>query len=411
MDSAAAKAFIDRLWDTEIIPQLIDYVRIPNKSPAFDPEWQAHGYMDKAVELFAAWGRAEIAAISGATLEVVRLEGRTPVIFIDIPGARRGHGPALRPSRQAAGDARLDRGARPLDAGASRTTSCTGGAAPMTAMRCSARWPRILALQAQGAAHARCVILIEACEESGSYDLPSYIDHLSGAHRLAHARRVPRFRLRQLRPAVADDLAARHGGRCADGPGAGRRRALRRCLGRRRHPASASCAQLLSRIEDEETGEILPHDFAARDPGRPPGSRRKSPPRRWATRSTPSCRSCRACSRCTRTRRELILNRTWRPAALDHRAGRRCRPCRTPAMSCVRRPPLNCPCACRPPWMPTQAGDGAEGYAGGGAALWRQGDVRSGEGRHRLERATARPWLEDARSTRPRRSHSAAMRP
>ena len=86
MDSTTAKAFIDRLWDDEIIPQLIDYVRIPNKSPAFDPDWQVHGYMDKAVEQFAAWARAKVSSIAGASVEVVRLEGRTPVIFIDIPG-------------------------------------------------------------------------------------------------------------------------------------------------------------------------------------------------------------------------------------------------------------------------------------------------------------------------------------
>ena len=42
MDQAAAKAFIDRMWDDEVVPQLTDYIRIPNKSPAFDPDWQAH---------------------------------------------------------------------------------------------------------------------------------------------------------------------------------------------------------------------------------------------------------------------------------------------------------------------------------------------------------------------------------
>ena len=87
MDSTVARSFIDRLWDQEIVPNLIDYIRIPNKSPAFDPDWQAHGYMDKAVAQFATWARAKVAAIAGASVEVVRLDGRTPVIFIDIPGA------------------------------------------------------------------------------------------------------------------------------------------------------------------------------------------------------------------------------------------------------------------------------------------------------------------------------------
>jgi acetylornithine deacetylase/succinyl-diaminopimelate desuccinylase-like protein len=37
----------------------------------------------------------------------------------------------------------------------------------------------LMALKEQGVAHARCFILIEACEESGSYDLPDYVDHLA----------------------------------------------------------------------------------------------------------------------------------------------------------------------------------------------------------------------------------------
>ena len=71
----------------------------------------------------------------------------------------------------------------------------------------------ILALAEQGVPHARAVILIEACEESGSYDLPFYVDHLAGAHRQSLAGRLPRLRLRQLRPALAHHFAARHGGR------------------------------------------------------------------------------------------------------------------------------------------------------------------------------------------------------
>jgi acetylornithine deacetylase/succinyl-diaminopimelate desuccinylase-like protein len=37
----------------------------------------------------------------------------------------------------------------------------------------------LAALQEQGIPPARCVVVIEACEESGSYDLPYYIDHLA----------------------------------------------------------------------------------------------------------------------------------------------------------------------------------------------------------------------------------------
>ena len=67
-------------------PALTDYIRIPNKSPAFDPDWEEHGHMDKAVALFAAWAREKLKHLPGATLEVVRLPGRTPLIFIEVPG-------------------------------------------------------------------------------------------------------------------------------------------------------------------------------------------------------------------------------------------------------------------------------------------------------------------------------------
>ena len=79
-------AFIDTIWRDEITPTLIDYIRIPNKSPMFEPDWAELGHMDKAVDLFAGWARGKLAALPGATLEVVRLPERTPVILIDVPG-------------------------------------------------------------------------------------------------------------------------------------------------------------------------------------------------------------------------------------------------------------------------------------------------------------------------------------
>ena len=83
-------AFIERIWDDEIVPTLTDYIRIPNKSPHFDPDWEEHGHMDKAVALFEAWARKKIERLPGATLEVVRLPGRTPLIFMEIPGEAKG---------------------------------------------------------------------------------------------------------------------------------------------------------------------------------------------------------------------------------------------------------------------------------------------------------------------------------
>src|SRR6201992_2439700 len=90
MEFSKITAFMDRIWDDEIIPVLTDYIRIPNKSAAFDPDWEANGHMEKAVTLFADWARSKLGAFEGANLQVVQLPKRTPLIFIEIPGAAPG---------------------------------------------------------------------------------------------------------------------------------------------------------------------------------------------------------------------------------------------------------------------------------------------------------------------------------
>ncbi|MGZ8363217.1 MAG: M20 family metallopeptidase [Caulobacteraceae bacterium] len=175
-DPAAGQAFIDQVWDAEIVPQLVEYIKIPNKSPDFDPQWAEHGYMQQAVDQFEAWAKSKAGAL-GATVEVVRLEGRTPVILIDVPGEGSdtvllyGH---LDKQPEMTG---WDEGLGPwVPVIKGDKLYGRGGADDGYAMFGSIT--SLLALKAQGARHARCVILIEACEESGSTDLPFYVDHL-----------------------------------------------------------------------------------------------------------------------------------------------------------------------------------------------------------------------------------------
>ncbi len=181
MDSAKIASFVGEAWDGEIVPKLVEYIRIPNKSPMFDSSWQTHGFMDAATDLLADWARKQ--PIAGMKLEVVRLTGRTPLIFIEIPafgtstpsddcvllyghldkqpemtGWADGLGPWTPVIR---GDKLFGRGG--ADDGYALFGSLTA----------------IQALREQGHPHQRCVVLIEACEESGSYDLPYYVDHLA----------------------------------------------------------------------------------------------------------------------------------------------------------------------------------------------------------------------------------------
>jgi acetylornithine deacetylase/succinyl-diaminopimelate desuccinylase-like protein len=180
MDNAKIDRFLSEKWDDDIVPQLVDYIRIPNKSPMFDADWVAHGYMADAVKLMERWARAQ--AIPGLQVEVVQLEGRTPLIYLEVPasGADTGADTVLlyghldkQPEMTGWDD---DLGPWTPVLKGDRLYG-RGGADDGYALFGSLA--AIMALQDQGLPHARCVILIEACEESGSYDLPAYVDHLA----------------------------------------------------------------------------------------------------------------------------------------------------------------------------------------------------------------------------------------
>src|SRR5574340_1757892 len=79
--AAALAAYTDAAWAERIVPALVDYIRVPAKSPMFDADWQAHGHLDRVVRDAAAW--VEGRKLRGLRLEVIRLDGRTPLIFFD----------------------------------------------------------------------------------------------------------------------------------------------------------------------------------------------------------------------------------------------------------------------------------------------------------------------------------------
>src|SRR3954454_17276786 len=85
LNAKDALTFSERIWEDEILPTISEYIRIPNKSQAFDPHWQEHGHMDRAVALIEAWCRKQ--PVKGLTVEVVRLPGRSPLIYMEIPGS------------------------------------------------------------------------------------------------------------------------------------------------------------------------------------------------------------------------------------------------------------------------------------------------------------------------------------
>lgn len=175
LEYAMLKNTIDIFWDTQVLPSLQRFIAIPNKSPAFDPDWELHGHMEQAVELVSTWCQQQ--AIQGLSLTIHRLPKRTPVILIEIPGQgeqtvllyghldkqpeMNGWRTPLSPWNPVLdGEKLYGRG------------SADDGYAVFSAITA------IKALQQENQPHPRCVILIEASEESGSPDLPYYLSAL-----------------------------------------------------------------------------------------------------------------------------------------------------------------------------------------------------------------------------------------
>ncbi|MDE1885802.1 MAG: M20 family metallopeptidase [Xanthomonadaceae bacterium] len=326
MDSAKIRQSVSALWDDEIVPQLVEYIRIPNKSPMFDAQWAEHGYMDKAVAQMAAWAGAQ--PIADMAMEVVRLPGRTPLIFIDIPAfAGRESGieiPAF--GAVSAGDdcvllyGHLDK--QPEMTGWSSHLGPwkpviegdrlygRGGADDGYAIFGSLA--AIRALQEQGVAYARCVVLIEACEESGSYDLPYYVEHLAariGKPSLVVCLDSGCGNYEQLW--LTTSLRGLSGGNLTV-----------RVLKEGVHSGDASgvvpssfriLRNILSRLEDAATGKILPKELHVEIP-----AQRVEQARRTAQvlddevySKFPFVAGMRPADA---DPVELVLNRTWRPA-------------------------------------------------------------------------------------------------
>jgi acetylornithine deacetylase/succinyl-diaminopimelate desuccinylase-like protein len=172
---------IEESWTKDVVPTLSDYITIPNVSMAYDADWEAHGHMDAAVELIRGWCAAR--PIEGLTVDVQRIPGRTPLIVCEIPatdpalaersvllyghldkqpefmGWRDGLGPW---TPVIEGDRLYGRG------------GADDGYAAFAALTA------IETARADGIPHARCIVLIEASEESGSPDLPAHVAALAG---------------------------------------------------------------------------------------------------------------------------------------------------------------------------------------------------------------------------------------
>jgi len=182
LDPAALRDHVARSWRDSILPAISDFIRIPAKSPAFDADWAANGFLDEAVELAAAWCRGR--QLAGMTVEIVRLDGLTPTLLVEVPAF------GMEPGRD--GDTILMYGhldKQPEVTGwdddkgpwepVVQDGKLYGRGAADDGYAVFGSLGALEALQDQGAPHPRCVCLIETSEESGSPHLAAYVEHLA----------------------------------------------------------------------------------------------------------------------------------------------------------------------------------------------------------------------------------------
>lgn len=254
MNADQTRHLVDETWSSSIVPTLEEYIRIPNQSPLFDPDWKRNGHMHKAVALARSW--VESQQVRGLTIDVHEIDDRTPVIFMEIEGDASstvlmyGHldkQPAMVGWEEGLGPwTPVLRGEKLFG---------RGGADDGYAI--FATIAAIKTLQQQNVPHSRIVVLIECCEESGSIDLPAYIDLL--ADRIGTPRLVicldsgcgnydQLWMTTSLRGSIVGNLTVEvltEGVHSGDASGI--------------VPSSFRILrQVLERLEDAKTGEILP---------------------------------------------------------------------------------------------------------------------------------------------------------
>jgi acetylornithine deacetylase/succinyl-diaminopimelate desuccinylase-like protein len=264
---AQALGEVSRAWDDDIVGQLTDYISIPAKSPMFDADWEKNGFLDTVMWNAATWVQSQ--KVQGLTLEIIRLEGRTPVLFFEVPASRGNTDSEAASSNQTVlMYGHLDK--QPEFSGWRSDLGPwmpkyedgklygRGGADDGYAVYASIA--AIQALKSQGAAHPRIVGLIETCEESGSYDLLPYVDALR--HRLGDVALVICLdsgagnydqlwltsSLRGMASGVLKVEILTEGVHSGDASGL--------------VPSSFRIMrQVLDRLEDSATGRLLPPDF------------------------------------------------------------------------------------------------------------------------------------------------------
>ena len=304
-------SFVDQAW-AAAVPTMMEYVAIPARSPMFDPDWESNGHLARAAHLLRDWAAAQ--GIDGATVELIEPAGLTPVLLVEIPATD-----AALADRTVVMYGHLDKQPEMLP--------WSDGLGPWTpVLRGERLYGRggaddgysivaaLIAVQAvreAGGRHARIVVLIEASEESSSVHLEQHLTTL-----------LPRFGNAELVIALDsfcesyDRLWTTTSTRgvaggvleievCLDDPHSGRASGVL--------PSSFRIVrQLLDRIEDSATGEVLVRAANVDIPGyrldEAAVAAASFPALSTSFRPLPGVRSMRADAT------DELVAETWRPA-------------------------------------------------------------------------------------------------
>ena len=166
-------------FDKSVVPALVEYIKIPNLSPSFNGGKFDEPETEQVIDLFSQWVRDQ--NIPDLSLEVRRLPNRTPLMYMEVPAS-----PDYKGSDAVLLYGHLDK-QPPFEGWLPGTGPYTpvikdgrlygrGGADDGYAIFGSLE--AIKAIQSQKLSHSKFVILIEACEESGSPDLPAHLASL-----------------------------------------------------------------------------------------------------------------------------------------------------------------------------------------------------------------------------------------
>ncbi|AVS72307.1 peptidase M20 [Paracidovorax avenae] len=165
-------------WDGDILKQLTEYIAIPAKSPGFAPDWEQQGLLDRVLRNAADWVEAQ--KVPGLRLEILRMPGRTPVLFFEVEATRPASQQTVLMYGHLDKQPEFDGWRKDLGPWSPKYEDGKlygrGGADDGYAVYASIA--AVQEIQRQDVPHPRIVGLIETCEESGSRDLLPYIDLL-----------------------------------------------------------------------------------------------------------------------------------------------------------------------------------------------------------------------------------------